>query len=195
MTKYKLPLILAITFTGILLVSIITLSILQTNTKPNLPNPDEIKIYKNSTSASDTYKKGTEDYNSIIQIYNSMFEKTYLAQINDRNILKNKISEDTFASPWVDANFETGVYVEFKFSTPKKYIIYRDGSSRRVDISSIIFNVSKDNKTNQLYIYYKLEEKKSSNNKNEVPTTNELAYPLVTQANTYELYKFIVTKD
>ena len=73
-TKYKIPLLLTIILSSILFVSIILFSILQTNTKPNLPNPDEIKIYKQSTSADATHKKGTDEYNKLIDLYNSMKE-------------------------------------------------------------------------------------------------------------------------
>ena len=195
MTKHKIPLILSISLTAILFISIIVLSILQTNTKPNLPNPDEIKIYKQSTSADATYKKGTDEYNAIIEIYNAMFEKTYLQQISDNSIIPNKLYEDTFAPLWSDVNKETGLFVEFTYSSPKKFIIYRDNNSRRVDVSSIVFELSKENSSEQLYIYYTVkEEEKDSNNKNETTEEAEPYYPIITQANTYDLYKHLVSE-
>ena len=197
MTKYKLPLILAITFSAILILSVITLSILQTNTKPNLPNPDEIKIYKQSTSAQSTYKKGSAEYNEIINLYNTMFEKSYLNQLTDKKFLREEISEDQFAPLWSDINKETGLFIEFVFTTPKKYVVYRDNNSRRVDVSSIIFELSKEDSSENIYIYYttQTEENKSNSDKdkNSQETAAEPNYPLVTCANTYNLFKYIIT--
>ena len=197
MTKYKLPLILAITFSAILILSVITLSILQTNTKPNLPNPDEIKIYKQSTSAQSTYKKGSAEYNEIINLYNTMFEKSYLNQLTDKKFLREEISEDQFAPLWSDINKETGLFIEFVFTTPKKYIVYRDNNSRRVDVSSIIFELSKEDSSENIYIYYttQTEENKSNSDKdkNSQEPAAEPNYPLVTCANTYNLFKYIIT--
>lgn len=198
--KHKIALILSICFSSILIVSLITLSILQTNTKINLPNPDSIKVYKRSTTAAATYDKNSDDYNTILELYNSMFEKTYLQQLSDNDIIDPTINEDTNAGVWKDANFETGIFVEFVFESSKKIVIYRDGSSRRVDITSIIFELTKSKENRQLYVYYKLPATKTNNSSSSSSSTSETAntepcYPLVTQANTYELYKFIVTKD
>lgn len=190
--------ILTICFSSILLISILVLSILQTNTKINLPNPDSIKIYKKSTTTSKTYAKGSDEYNSIVELYNSMFEKTYLKQLSDDDIISGEIAEDLSAPLWVDANYETGVFVEFLFDSAKKVILFRDGNSRRVDVSSIMFQITKENKTSKLYVYYKLpstSSDSSSKSESTTPTTTEPCYPLVTQANTHELYKFITSKD
>lgn len=129
-----------------------------------------------------------------------MFEKTYLQQLSDNDIIDPTINEDTNAGVWKDANFETGIFVEFVFESSKKIVIYRDGSSRRVDITSIIFELTKSKENRQLYVYYKLPATKTNNSSSSSSSTSETAntepcYPLVTQANTYELYKFIVTKD
>ena len=193
MTKYKIPLFLTIILSSILFVSVITLSILQTNTKPNLPNPDEIKIYKHSTSADLTYKKGTDDYNTLMELYNSMFEKTYLQQLSDNDILSNDLHEDTFAPLWSDVNKETGVFIEFTYSTPKKFIIHRDNNSRRVDVSSIIFEITKEDSSHQLYIYYTVKEESSSNEKDTNKREPEPYYPIVTQANTYDMFKHLIS--
>ena len=193
MTKYKIPLFLTIILSSILFVSVITLSILQTNTKPNLPNPDEIKIYKYSTSADITYTKGTDDYNNFLKLYNSMFEKTYLQQLGDNDILSKNLHEDTFAPLWSDVNKETGVFIEFTYSTPKKFIIHRDNNSRRVDISSIIFEITKEDKSHQLYIYYTVKEESSSDDKNKNQRDPEPYYPIVTQANTYDMFKQLIS--
>jgi len=194
--KFKLPLILAIVFTSILALSIIVLSILQTNTKPNLPNPDEIKIYKQSTTAAATYKKGTDDYNEIMNLYNSMFEKTYLDQLADNSILQNELTEDIYAPLWADANKETGLYIELIFSTPKKFIVYRNKNSRRVDVSSIVLKLSNENDSQPLYIYYTIKDanKSNSNDKDKEVVETEPNYPIVTQANTYDLYKHLISK-
>ena len=195
MTKYKIPLLLTIILSSILFVSTILFSILQTNTKPNLPNPDEIKIYKQSTSADATHKKGTNEYNKLIDLYNSMFEKTYLQQLGDNEILSNNLHEDTFAPLWSDVNKETGVFVEFVYSSPKKFIIHRGNNSRRVDVSSIIFEISKEDSSKQLYIYYTVKEEESSSNdkKDETKRDPEPYYPIVTQANTYDMFKHLIS--
>ena len=124
MNKYRIPLILTITFTAIILVSVVVLSILQTSTRPDLPNPDSIKIYLNSTTAAATYNKGTAEYNEVLNLYNNAFEKSFLGQLSDNDILERKISEDSTEQIWVDANTKTGVFYEFVFDSPKKYIIY-----------------------------------------------------------------------
>lgn len=196
MTKYKIPLILAITFTSILFLSIVTLSVLRTNTKPNLPAPDEIKIYKQSTSASATYKSGTDDYEEIMKLYNVMFEKTYLSQLSDNSILPENLSEDTFAPLWSDVNKETGLFIEFTYSTPKKFIVNRNNNTRRVDVSSIIFELSKANSSEDIYIYYTVKTDSSSSSSNsKKEETTEPNYPIVAKANTYDLYKHIISKD
>lgn len=197
----KIPLILAIAFSFILATSLITLAILQTNTKLNLPNPDEIKIYKSSLTASTTYKKGNDDYNTFMEIYNNAFEKTYLDQLTSNNIITGEISEDLSKPLFKDADKENGLFVEFVFSTPKKYIIKRNGSSRRVDITKTIFKLSKENASIPTYIYYETkasEEAKntssSSSSSNSKKEELEPNYALKTYANTYDLYKHIMTK-
>lgn len=196
MIKHKISIILSISFLSLLLLSTIILSIFQTNTKPNLPNPDEINIYNKSISSTTSYKQGTEQYNEILKHYNAMFEKTYLSQLKDQEILNSTIKEDTIATPWNDVNFETGLYVEFKFEKAKKFIIYRNGNSRQVNISSLIFKVSNSNKSDLLYVYYKIPTVKSESNSNkEEPQILEPCYPLITQANTSNLYKYIISND
>ena len=171
MIKHKFALILTAVFSSVLLISVVVLSILQSSTKPDLPNPDSIKIYLNSTSASKTFTKGTEDYNKILQLYSDAFEKSFLNQIADNNILERNINENTSESAWNDANTRTGVYMELIFNEPKKYIIYRDGNSRRVNINTIIFQLTKENEFKKVNVYYtveKLSSNSSSDKKDEI---------------------------
>lgn len=192
MIKYRIPLILTIIFTSLLLVSVIVLSILQTSTRPDLPNPDSIKIYLNSTSANSTYNKGSDEYNQILDLYNQAFEKSFLNQLADNSILKGAIEENMSLPEWSDANAKTGVFIEFVFDSPKKYIIYRNGNSRRVDIKSIIFQVTKENEFKSVNIYYEIETESSSSASKEDSETN---HPLLVEANTSKLYNFAITKD
>ena len=200
MIKHKIPLILSIAFSSILIISIIVLAILQTNTKPNLPNPDEIIIYKKSLTSKNSYKKGTDEYDEIIKLYNKAFEKTYLAQLSDDDILSGALYENLDAPLWNDNNKKSGIYIEFKFEEPKKYIINRDNSTRRVDITSIIFEIDKNDSTKPLNIYYETEdseaakESTSTSNSNKVNKDElEPNYALTAFANTNDLYKYITT--
>lgn len=189
--KHKIALILTAIFSTILLTSVVTLSILQSSTRPDLPNPDSIKIYLNSTSANSTYKKGSTEYNEIMKLYNSAFEKSYLNQLTDNDILERTISENTTVASWSDSNTRTGVYYEFVFDTPKKYIIYRDGNSRRVDITSIIFQVEKEDVFKLTNVYYQVQ--KASNSSSSSSTEKETNYPLLTEANTSKLYNYAIS--
>lgn len=196
MTKHRISLILTISFASILLISLIILSILQTNTSINLPNPDKIKIYKLSTTASNTYSKGSDEYNEVLALYNNMFEKTYLEQLADNNILSSTINEDPNKEPWADANYETGVFIEFTYDSAKKLIINRDGNTRRVDVTSVIIQLTKNDKSEQVSVFYKVPKEttsSSNSNKKEQQTEKEKCYPLITYANTYELYKYVTT--
>jgi len=190
--KYRIPLILTAVFASLLLVSVVVLSILQSSTRPDLPNPDSIKIYLNSTSADRTLEKGTTEYNELMDLYNSAFEKSYLEQLTDNDILEGKIDENTAAPVWQDANTKTGVFIEFIFDSPKKYIIYRNGNSRRVDMKSIIFQVTKENEFKTVDIYYEIETGGTNGSDAKDRETN---YPLTVEANTSKLYNFAITKD
>lgn len=193
--RQKLIIAISITLSSLLIVSVILFSILQTNTKPNLPNPDAIDIYNQSVSSTKSYKSDSEEYKQIIKLYNKMFEKTYIKQIGDKEILKNTISEDTNSPTWTDNNKETGLYMEFSFNSAKKFIVYRNGSSRRVDLRTIIFRLNKEDKTQQLLIYFKTAADIDAENNKENNNTIDLFvnYPLNTQANTHELYNYILT--
>lgn len=193
--RQKLIIAISITLSSLLIVSVILFSILQTNTKPNLPNPDTIDIYNQSLSSTKSYKSDSDEYKEIIKLYNKMFEKTYIKQIGDKDILKNTISEDTTSPTWTDNNKETGLYVEFTFNSAKKFIVYRNGSSRRVDLRTIIFRLNKEDKTQQLLIYFKTAADIDAENNKENNNTIDLFvnYPLNTQANTHDLYNYILT--
>lgn len=193
--RQKLIIAISITLSSLLIVSVILFSILQTNTKPNLPNPDAIDIYNQSLSSTKSYKSDSDEYKKIIKLYNKMFEKTYIKQIGDKDILKNTISEDTTSPTWTDNNKETGLYVEFTFNSAKKFIVYRNGSSRRVDLRTIIFRLNKEDKTQQLLIYFKTAADIDAENNKENNNTIDLFvnYPLNTQANTHDLYNYILT--
>ena len=173
MTKHKISIILSICFASITLLSLIVFSILQTNTGLNLPSPDTIKIYKLSTSASSTYSKGSSDYNKILSLYSNMFEKTYLAQLADQDILTGEIYEDPTKAEWIDANYETGVFVEFVYNDAKKLIIERDGNTRRVDITSIILQLTRNNSVEQVSVYYKTKSDSSSSSSSNKQTEKE----------------------
>ena len=188
MIKYKFALILTAVFSSILLLSVIVLSILQTTTRPDLPNPDSIKLYLNSSSAEKTYNKGTTEYNEVLNIYYKSFEKSFLAQLADNEIINSSINEDTSAPIWNDSFTRTGVYMEFNFDQPKKYIVYRNGNSRRVDITSIIFQLTKEDMFKETLIYYRIEQE--SSNKDE----DEKLYPLSVEANTSKLYNFAISQ-
>ena len=193
--RQKLIIAISITLSSLLIVSVILFSILQTNTKPNLPNPDAVDIYNQSLSSTKSYKSDSDEYKEIIKLYNKMFEKTYIKQIGDKDILKNTISEDTTSPTWTDNNKETGLYVEFTFNSAKKFIVYRNGSSRRVDLRTIIFRLNKEDKTQQLLIYFKTAADIDAENNKENNNTIDLFvnYPLNTQANTHDLYNYILT--
>ena len=193
--RQKLIIAISITLSSLLIVSVILFSILQTNTKPNLPNPDAIDIYNQSLSSTKSYKSDSDEYKEIIKLYNKMFEKTYIKQIGDKDILKNTISEDTTSPTWTDNNKETGLYVEFTFNSAKKFIVYRNGSSRRVDLRTIIFRLNKEDKTQQLLIYFKTAADIDAEYNKENNNTIDLFvnYPLNTQANTHDLYNYILT--
>ena len=188
MIKYKFALILTAVFSSILLLSVVVLSILQTNTRPDLPSPDSIKIYLNSSSAEKTYSKGTADYNKLLDLYYDSFEKSFLAQLSDNEIIGDSISENTSAVLWSDSFIRTGVYMELIFDQSKKYIVYRNGNSRRVDITSIIFQLTKEDNFKPTNVYYKIE--KESSNKDE----DEKNYPLSVEANTSKLYNFAISQ-
>ena len=190
MIKHKLALILTAVFSTILLVSVVVFSILQTSTKPDLPNPDSIKFYLNSTSANKTFNKGTAEYNEVLKLYSDAFEKSFLGQLADNNIIENSINENTSAPVWNDANTRTGVYMELVFNQPKKYIIYRNGSSRRVNVNTIIFQITKENEFKEVNIYYTFDKDVtagSSDKKDEL-----ISYPLTVEANTSKLYNYAI---
>lgn len=189
MAKSRLSLILSISFSIILVAGIIVFAILQTSTKPDLPNPDTIKVYNKSLTESKTISKGTEEYNEIMDRYSLMFEKTYLNQLSDGEVLSGKIVEDLNAEVWTDNNKLNGMYLEFTYTTTKKFIIYRGDSSRRVDIKSLIIPISSSDEVLKAYIYYTVDNSSNSSDKNKQPA--EPCYPLVIEANTREMYSYL----
>lgn len=191
MTKSKLSLILSLVFSSVLVVGIITFAILQTSTKPSLPNPDTIRIYNKTLSATKTISKGSNEYNEIMKLYNSMFEKTYLAQLADNEILKGNITEDLYKEEWSDNNKTTGLYLEFEYTNTKKFIIYRGENSRRVDVKKVIMQITGEDKINKTHIYYTVETSTSSSSDKNKTETKMPCHPLIVEANTYNMNKYL----
>ena len=199
MINSKLPLIMTISYIAILFVSIVTFSILQTSTKPDLPNPSTITVYSYSTKQKDSYEKGSEEYNEIMRLYNAMFEKTYLNQLSDREVLSGKILENTAAAPWTEYNKETGTYLKFTYDTPKKFIVYSGKNSKRVDIQTLYIQIDNTDSVKQIALYYDTKIDTTGNpgasSTDAEENAPEVGYtPLIAEANTHDLYQYVISQ-
>ena len=186
MTKSKFWPILIITYSAIMLISIITFSFMQNNITLDLPEPDKIVVYNKSQVAVKTYTSGDEEYHEIIDAYNNMSQKTILQQILAGHMISNDVSEGTQKPLWNDNLKENGVWIEFCFNNPKKMIVSINGNTRRIDTKGVIFKLSSKDSFSNIAIYYR-----EGNNFSQKDQFGQEAYPLVLEANTSELYSII----
>ena len=164
------------------------LAALQTNTQlPISTNPETIKVYYKSQTEVLTYTNEESEYSEIIKLYNDSFKKSYLKQITTNQFLGDGVAEAVDQKPWDNQNKIKGLFVEFTYSTNQRLVINRNGNTRQVFISSIIFELTQEKEVHKIYLHY-AEEGKYNNKKD---SSDEDVYPLQTEGDTRELYIYL----
>ena len=186
--KNKFFIALIISMTLIMTSSLIVLAALQTNTQlPISTNPETIKVYYKSQTEVLTYTNEESEYSEIIKLYNDSFKKSYLKQITTNQFLGDGVAEAVDQKPWDNQNKIKGLFVEFTYSTNPRLVINRNGNTRQVFISSIIFELTQEKEVHKIYLHY-AEEGKYNNKKD---SSDEDVYPLQTEGDTRELYIYL----
>ena len=126
---------------------------------------------------------------TIISNYNNTFYKTALAQISSDDFINPNIVENTEAPEWSEYNKDSSLYAELVFAKDQRLVIYRNGNSRVIKISSIIFEVTGESGVKDVNIYYAVNN--SYINKVEETGDSEIYYPLIVEGDTSELYEAI----
>lgn len=187
--KNKFFIALIISMTLIMTSSLIVLAALQTNTQlPISTNPETIKVYYKSQTEVLTYTNEESEYSEIIKLYNDSFKKSYLKQITTNQFLGDGVAEAVDQKPWDNQNKIKGLFVEFTYSTNQRLVINRNGNTRQVFISSIIFELTQEKEVHKIYLHY-AEEGKYNNKKDS--SDEEDVYPLQTEGDTRELYIYL----
>ena len=166
---------------------VIILSSWQVSYRLNLPNPDSIKIYKDGQIAVKTIDSQSEFYNEILNLYNNMTKETMLNQISSEKLMSLTITEKPENSQWNDNFKNAGMYLEFIFNEPKHTIIEVNKNTKRIDLTSIIFRIYNYDDLSTLTIYYRCNDEYSTK------INGNSRKPLTLEANTSQLYKYILT--
>lgn len=185
--KTKIIMISLGTMLSAMIVTIIVLASLQSNGGMIHANPTIINIYKSSIDASASYSESDTKYAKIVEMYKDMTERSMLEQIAGGSFANDIPIENTEALAWTEYNKTAGVYIEFIFEKVQKITVSRAGSTRRLNISGIIFRVNNDNSYSMLNIYYKTAENYATTD-----SDGETVYPIMVNANTSKLYKYLV---
>ncbi len=186
--KEKIALIVCCISAGVVALTLIVLSVITTSVGLDLPKPASASIYNHSQAALETYSAGDEEYDKIIELYNDMCQKSLLEALLQNQILDGNVSELDTEEAFVSADRENGLFLELNFSSTPYTIVKSKGSTRKIYVSSIIFELTSDNKMRQVKIFYK-----SGNNYQTVDEYGSTIYPFALSANTYKLYEYIKT--
>lgn len=152
----------------------------------------EIRIYNSSQTVTKTITPTDDDFeifNEIVNLYNKSFTGSFYEQVKEGDYYVTKVEENIEAEEWNEYNKQNGLYLEFVYKTPARYIIYRDGNSRVVNISSIIMLVSGSKKIEPINIYYSIDDKYI--NDSSKTGDSEIYYPLGVNGKTKKLYSYL----
>ena len=185
--KIILPIIGAMLL--VVVVSLIVFASTSTSSKLNFDSPTTVKIYYKSQTVKATLYEGDDLYKSFMTAYNNTFYKTALAQISSDDFINPNIVENTEAPEWSEYNKDSSLYAELVFAKDQRLVIYRNGNSRVIKISSIIFEVTGESGVKDVNIYYAVNN--SYINKVEETGDSEIYYPLIVEGDTSELYEAI----
>lgn len=185
--KIILPIIGAMLL--VVVVSLIVFASTSTSSKLNFDSPTTVKIYYKSQTVKATLYEGDDLYKSFMTAYNNTFYKTALAQISSDDYINPNIVENTEAPEWSEYNKDSSLYAELVFAKDQRLVIYRNGNSRVIKISSIIFEVTGESGVKDVNIYYAVNN--SYINKVEETGDSEIYYPLIVEGDTSELYEAI----
>lgn len=185
--KIILPIIGAMLL--VVVVSLIVFASTSTSSKLNFDAPTTVKIYYKSQTVKATLYEGDDLYKSFMTAYNNTFYKTALAQISSDDFINPNVVENTEAPEWSEYNKDSSLYAELVFAKDQRLVIYRNGNSRVIKISSIIFEVTGESGVKDVNIYYAVNN--SYINKVEETGDSEIYYPLIVEGDTSELYEAI----
>ena len=185
--KIILPIIGAMLL--VVVVSLVVFASTSTSSKLNFDSPTTVKIYYKSQTVKATLYEGDDLYKSFMTAYNNTFYKTALAQISSDDYINPNIVENTEAPEWSEYNKDSSLYAELVFAKDQRLVIYRNGNSRVIKISSIIFEVTGESGVKDVNIYYAVNN--SYINKVEETGDSEIYYPLIVEGDTSELYEAI----
>lgn len=185
--KIILPIIGAMLL--VVVVSLVVFASTSTSSKLNFDSPTTVKIYYKSQTVKATLYEGDDLYKSFMTAYNNTFYKTALAQISSDDFINPNIVENTEAPEWSEYNKDSSLYAELVFAKDQRLVIYRNGNSRVIKISSIIFEVTGESGVKDVNIYYAVNN--SYINKVEETGDSEIYYPLIVEGDTSELYEAI----
>lgn len=173
--------------TLIMVTSLILFAGLQTNSKlPITAEPATIRVFYKSQTDTLNYTDADVEYVEIVRLYNDSFKKSYLKQITTGQFLSEGIAEAVDQDAWDDKNKLKGLFVEFIYEQNQRLVINRDGNTRQVFISNIIFELTQEKEVHKIYIHY--AENGKFNNTEKV---TDKVYPLTTEGDTRELYIYL----
>ena len=187
--KHKIILPIIGTMLLVVVVSLVVFASTSTSSKLNFDSPTTVKIYYKSQTVKATLYEGDDLYKSFMTAYNNTFYKTALAQISSDDFINPNIVENTEAPEWSEYNKDSSLYAELVFAKDQRLVIYRNGNSRVIKISSIIFEVTGESGVKDVNIYYAVNN--SYINKVEETGDSEIYYPLIVEGDTSELYEAI----
>ena len=187
--KHKIILPIIGTMLLVVVVSLVVFASTSTSSKLNFDSPTTVKIYYKSQTVKATLYEGDDLYKSFMTAYNNTFYKTALAQISSDDYINPNIVENTEAPEWSEYNKDSSLYAELVFAKDQRLVIYRNGNSRVIKISSIIFEVTGESGVKDVNIYYAVNN--SYINKVEETGDSEIYYPLIVEGDTSELYEAI----
>lgn len=152
-------------------------------------SPSEIKIYNNSQTVAKSISESDAEYEEILKLYNSSFTGSYFEQVKQGDYFTTKTEENVNGNEWNEYNKQNGLYLEFLYESPVRYIVYRGNDSRVINISSIIFKVSSEKTITAIDVYYAIDG--SYINDKDVTGDSEIFYPLTVNGKTNKLYSYL----
>lgn len=185
--KIILPIIGAIAV--VVITTLIVFASRYTTSNIAFANPKTINIYYKSQTVKKTLDSSTEGYEDLVSAFSDTFKKSFLEQVAEDDFINPTVEEYLEGTAWSDYNKDDGLFLEFIFEKAQKMIISREGNTRTIYITSIIFELDEKTGVKNNYLYYAIDEKYV--NDPEKTGDSEIYYPLIVQGDTTKLYSTI----
>lgn len=185
--KIILPIIGAIAV--VVITTLIVFANRYTTSNIAFANPKTINIYYKSQTVKKTLDSSTDGFEDLVSAFSDTFKKSFLEQVAEDDFINPTVEEYLEGTAWSDYNKDDGLFLEFVFEKAQKMIISREGNTRTIYITSIIFELDETTGVKNNYLYYAIDEKYV--NDPETTGDSEIYYPLIVQGDTTKLYSTI----